>query len=210
MNRLPTITSAQHLIDAVDALHGKPRDRKLAERYGSTIDAIRQRLIGTPDNPGALRRELAHGTNTPDGYPRSTMSNGPHGTAELTPVEAAAHARHRPPHDQHRQLTLRATHALDQMVASLNTLMSALASIDDLRNDNLGPAPKVCAACRPVRDIIATVYATGTVGGRLDKPADLCKDCYEFVRRAGRMPTHTEVADHERRGRWRIRSTPAQ
>ena len=206
--RLPTVAAVEHLVEALEALGRSPRHKvtpaNAADR--TMLAGIRRRLLGTEKRPGAIRRE-AHGTNLPDGYPARTLGEGlPNGTAELTSVEAAAHRLMKPPRDEHRELTLRATTALDHAVTALNTLMSALASLDDLTDEDLGPQPRTCDACHPWRDIIATVTHPNTsVGERLDEPIDLCEACYDFVRNIGRPPNEAEIARHEERGRWRVR-----
>lgn len=49
------------------------------------------------------------------------------------------------------------------------------------------------------------------LGSFLDKPlpqpADVCEACYQFARRAGRVPTNDELVRHDRSGRWSLRST---
>lgn len=51
------------------------------------------------------------------------------------------------------------------------------------------------------------------LGSFLDKPlarpADVCEACYQFTRRAGRLPTGDELVRHDRSGRWSLRSTRA-
>jgi len=43
----------------------------------------------------------------------------------------------------------------------------------------------------------------------LPQPADVCEACYQFARRAGRLPTSDELVRHDRSGRWSLRSTRA-
>lgn len=197
MQRLPSIGAVTHLLDTIEALHRRPRDRRLASPYPTLHTSITERLTA------ALRREHQHGTTTPDGYPANTLGTGmPSGKgAHSTPTEAVAASRARPPKDEHRELTLKAVRHLDAAVTHINALVTALNAIDELRGEE--HQAEQCDACGPHREIITPIHARGDVGGRLDQPAKLCRPCYEFVFRGpGRLPTSDEVKHHERNGRW--------
>jgi len=199
--RLPTEISLQALIDSTRALHQKPRDKRLPD--STLLAAIERRLLT------AVRRD-GTGTTDRDGYPTSTLG-GNHGGNNGSSTET--HALAPPERDRHHELTLLAVTNLEQLVLSVNIVVSALNSIDDLTNDR-GPAPRTCAACtghRPQGGDQAVAHR-GTVGNRLERDTDLCQPCWDYVRQTapagshgGHLPTPDAIRWHDQRGRWRLR-----
>lgn len=222
MTRLPSDHAARDLCDSLRALNQRPHDKALAEFDARLIDSIERRLLI------ALQRDRT-GSVIPDGYPTSTGGgrsggsrtivvpdeNGQPDRVPVTAIEAAVVALvdGDTPRDRHHDLTVRAVEAIDSAVVALNTCVAALASIDDLVSEK-GPAPKTCAHCTSKRGEGSDrpIYATGTVGDRLERSVSLCKHCYGFVEQTARPGTHTgylpsddQIRDHEQRGRWRMR-----
>jgi len=201
--RLPTETSLQALIDSTRALHQKPRDRRLPDP--TLLAAIERRILT------AVRRD-ATGTTDRDGYPTSTLGGG---YTRTNGSSTETQALSLPERDRHHELTLLAVTNLEQLVLSVQVVLSALNSIDDLTSDR-GPAPRTCAACtghRPLGGDQAVAHR-GTVGNRLERDTDLCQPCWDYVRQTapagshtGRLPDPHAIAYHDQRGRWRLRIT---
>lgn len=202
MTRLPSDVALGHLIDALRNLHTKPRDKRAPDR---TLLANIERRLAT-----AVRRDRT-GTTLRDGYPASTLAGG-HAThiAGSTTENAALAA---PLRDRHHELVDRACTALLHAVTQLNTLVSALDSIDQLTGTTT-LAPKTCAHCTPHLPDGHTrpVHARGTVGDRLTVAVDLCEPCYFYVARTadpgqrdGQLPTPDQIRWHDQHGTWRIR-----
>lgn len=206
MVRTPTTLSVRHLIDSLRALGEAP-----AQGRPRRIDDLEARLLR------AVERDLA-GLPVPDGYPAGTLAGGGRGgpaTAGDTSVEAAvmARANQRRVRDLHHELTMRAVGAVEDAVVAVQVAFGALASIDDCVRTE-APRQKTCAHCTGKRGQGGDrpVYATGTVGDRLERSIALCQACHGFVcqtakpgSRAGHVPSDEQIADHEARGRWRIR-----
>lgn len=198
-------TAAKNLFDQLRALD-RTRDGK-HDIPVPLVTYLERRLLA------ALERDRT-GTLALDGWPTSTTGNGSNGLPTSS-VEAAVVARvdSPQPRDYHRALTRRAAGALEDAVVALNTLRSALASIDDLTKTT-GPETKTCAHCTGKRGTgnDRGVYATGTVADRLDQPLALCSPCWHYTEQtatagsqAGHLPSDEQIRDHETRGRWRIR-----
>jgi len=200
VNRLPTENAIHHLIDSVRALN-QPKVRGQPKR----VDDIEARLLA------AMQRDRT-GSPIPDGYPSTT--SGPIGNGSSSSVEAAVIALdHGAGRDWLHDLVLRATRALEDMVINANTLVSALASIDDVTRVTT-VAPKTCEHCTPhlPKGNARPVHRKGTVGDRLTKTMDLCEPCYFYAQRSadagsheGELPTAEQVRHHDQTGTWRIR-----
>lgn len=161
----------------------------------------------------AIERDRRGGDLTPDGYPSSTLG-GDGGGSELTSVEAAAEARIEGVRDRYHDNTQEAVAHLLELVNHEGALEHRLDNLDQLAgtDPNL-KQPATCACCTGIRRDPRTVYATGTVGDRLDRAMSLCRDCYSAVEqsakggtRAGRLPTAEQIRWHDDHGRWRLRS----
>lgn len=215
MTRLPTLVAVQHLLDGLRALGEAPKRGQPAR-----IDDLEARLIR------AVGRDLA-GVPIPDGY-RTGIGGGrgggptivvqedgqPDVAVPATSVEAAVAGRgdaHRV-RDRHHELTAKAVSSVEQAVTQIQVARAALDSIDDLVQAG-PPAPKTCDHCTGRRGDgnDRPVYVRGTVGDRLERAIALCEPCYHFVARTaasgsrlGWLPDDEQIADHERRGRWRI------
>ncbi len=199
-------TAAKNLFDQLRALHqNQDGHTKIPARL---VDHLEARLLA------ALERDRT-GSLVVDGWPASTTGNGSSGLPTSS-VEAAVVSLvdSRQPRDHHRELTRRAAEALEDAVVALNTLRSALASIDDLTKTSVDPkAPRTCAHCTGKRGSNdRPVYATSTVADRLDHAIALCSACWHFVEqtaqpgtRAGYLPSDDQIRSHEEKGRWRIR-----
>lgn len=161
----------------------------------------------------AVKRDRA-GSTVPDGYPRSTAGgNGTHPGSSSVEGAAVALADGNIQRDRHHELTAEACEALEAMAIAGNTLRSRLRSITDLTSD-APPAPRRCECCHGKRgkNNNRTDVHRGTVGDRLEQVMDLCRACRGFVEqsckpgtRAGYLPDDSQIAQHERTGRWRIR-----
>lgn len=209
--KTPSATAAKNLFDQLRALHStKDGNTKLKTNL---IDHLELRLLAALERDRTGR--LAH-----DGWPTSTTGNGssglPTSSVEAAVVALVDGAR---PRDHHHELVGRAAGALEDAVVALNTLRSALNSIDDLTKTSVDPkAPKTCAHCTDKR--LGTnhpIHATGTVGDRLERSIALCAHCYGYVTqtatpgtREGWLPSDAEILQHEERGRWRIRRPELQ
>lgn len=202
MTGIPTDHALRHLLDSLDALHRRPRDRSIPD---PTLYANIERRLAA-----AVRRDRT-GDTTRDGYPSGTLGGG--GRSQ-TSSSTETHALSPAERDRHHELTARACLALEDAVANIQHLMSALNSIDDLTSDQ-GPAPRTCAACtghRPLHGDQAVAHR-GTVGDRLPRATDLCKACWRYVERAypagchnAEPPTPDAIAWHDEHGYWRIRT----
>lgn len=203
MTRLPTDLAVTHLVDSLRAL-ALPR----AAGHPKRIDDLETRL------KAAIQRDRT-GTVVPDGYPTSTGSPGGNGgTTESSTERAACALLERPPRDHHHELTMLAVEQLDTAVVALNRIFAALNSIDDhIGVTTPAPVQRTCSHCTGKRGKNnRVVYATGTVGDRLERSIALCKACYGFVERTakagtrdGQLPTDQQIRDHEDRGSWRLR-----
>lgn len=163
----------------------------------------------------AIKKERA-GTTIRDGWPASVGNDGNGGSApkgdRLSSVERAALLR--APRDRHRELAQEAIKALGHINSSALYLVSILDSLDDLSEAE--PMSKVCECCEGKRGVGGDrpIAHRGTVGDRLAFVIDLCEPCYSYVvqsakpgTRKGKLPSDSQIADHERRGRWRIKVT---
>ncbi|HMG43956.1 MAG TPA: hypothetical protein VK611_21665 [Acidimicrobiales bacterium] len=225
MALLPTTVSIQRLTETLRALGEAP-----AKGQPRRIDDLEARLVRAVQRDGT-------GVSVPDGYPTGTLGgggrggpvvaveadeNGPADVVAVTSVEGTVIARIEPDEravrqlrDRHHELTVRAVQAVDSAVAGVQRAFGALASLDDLLKTG-PPAPKTCDHCTRKRGKgwDRPIYATGTVGDRLERAKALCEACHSFVRqtaaagsRAGYLPSDKQISDHEQRGRWRIHVT---
>lgn len=209
MTRLPTTAAVGHLVDSCRALTRKPRDKRLPDL--TLADSIERRLAA------AVNRDRS-GSVVPDGFPAGTLGGGGGQRGNASTVEAAvlALAQGVAGRDRHHELTVLAVQSLEATVENAQRCLSALASLDDLVSDTVAPTVRTCSHCTGKRgpDSDRSVYATGTVGDRLERSIALCDACYGFVTQTapagshtGYLPSEQQIADHEQRGRWRIRMT---
>lgn len=155
----------------------------------------------------ALVRERA-GSVVPDGYP-SGGGNGRSSGAVADPTGRVATDRLSDAiwlKDAHRKHTLKACAELDALMTSFNRLEGHLTQITRLINPNEARMPD-CVPCAAA-GVHHTSIHWGTVGGRLAEPTHVCAKVYEFVRRHHRLPTSAEASNHDRTGRWRVRTAP--
>lgn len=149
-----------------------------------------------------VERERRHGTNVPDGMPRSSMAGGSSGggptvlvdgdQVPVTSVEAAVIARERPPVDRQRRAVLEAVDALGAALDALRRAEHRLNLVDALRSDEeLTPEPGCWAMARV--GAWEPVHRKTFVG---DEERALGRFAYDFVRRAGRLPTIEECRAH--------------
>lgn len=204
---IPSGLAIGHLFESLAALNRKPENKLLAAIDPKLIDSLRRRILI------AAQRDRT-GSVVPDGYPTSGGGSRGSGIAtSATERAAVALADNDIVRDRHHELTVRATTALEDAVIALNTLASALLSIDDL-TDTKGPVPKTCAHCTGKRGAgnDRPIAHRGTVGDRLERAMDLCEGCWSAVRwsaaansRDGKLPTDAQIRHHEETGRWRLR-----
>lgn len=109
--------------------------------------------------------------------------------------------------DPHRNYTLEACVFLKSASSNLNQLLHRLDAIDDLRKTEVKIF--LCESCGHLTG--SKVDHRGTVGDRLERARELCRNCYNFVvqtanpnTRKGKLPTEKQINDFERKGRWKI------
>lgn len=207
MSRLPTRATLEHLVEALRRLGQRPKPNQPVR-----IDDLERRILT------AVERDQS-GDIGFDGWDATTIPKVCSGSGRGSRVEGhgLALADGATPRDRHHELTVLAVESLNHTVTNLNTLLSALASIDDLiKVDGPGEKTRTCGHCTGKRGKgnDRPVYATGTAGDRLERAIPLCEACYGFVTqtaapasRIGSLPDNLQIVDHERRGRWRIRTT---
>lgn len=157
----------------------------------------------------ALRRERANSAQ-PDGWsegagdggngsgPKVTvdLEDGTRDTVDVTAVELAVMRRERPVADPYRTGVRRASQAFQNAVRQLDQCLKALDALDlldDLRDDDAGLAPDPgCWAMARV-DSWEPIFRRTKIGNRY---FELGRWAYDFVGRAGRLPTEEECRRH--------------
>lgn len=152
----------------------------------------------------ALHKDAA-GLDNADGYPRGGRGSSP-SDCHLNSVEGAASARIAGQKDILRD---HLEHAIDFLYEG-NRAIGAFTRRMNLIDTVIGTPPntkKICESHARIQGQQIKPEIYGTVNGRLHKPMDLCRPCYDIVIAHGRLPTVDELADQIRRGRFYIRRT---
>lgn len=156
----------------------------------------------------ALEAEL---DNDRRGAPRAASLEPQRGHGVSDPVgEAATH-----PGPDHHAIYRRHIDAAYRAVLAIAALAEARTPTHQPRRATIAADTRPCHLHD--RAGATTQHHQGAhrtdLGSFLDKPlpqpADVCEACYQFARRAGRVPTNDELLRHDRSGRWSLRSTRA-
>lgn len=158
----------------------------------------------------ALRRERNNRAD-PDGFAQGTSGDGGSGggpkitvdledgtrdTVDVTAVELAVMRRERPTADPYRTGVRRAAKSFEQAARQLDQCLKALDALDlldDLRDDDAGLAPDPgCWAMARV-DSWEPIFRRTKIGNRY---FELGRWAYDFLGRAGRLPTTDECKRH--------------
>lgn len=170
----------------------------------------------------AIERARVGGPNEVDGYPASTMGSGSSSTdpERLTSVETAAsrlliasghHADERgaraprtdpDPLESLLQRSLRSLSAIGDAITAHERDVRALREFMGVD----GPKVRRCEIT------LDEAYKFSDVGGRLHRKYELCRPCYDFVLREGRIPTEAEAEEYRRTGMFirRVRASAAR
>lgn len=158
----------------------------------------------------AARRDERGGPNVADGYATSrALDDGGRGGSELTPVESAANARlnRRPPPDplhQHLELVL---DMLTQAAFSLRAVRNTCDKILMLTDDHTyQPDCELHARIHVARPADRT--ARDLAG--LNRIAELCEPCYQFVSKHHTEPEEWQLRSYENGHGWRGRIDPTE